>query len=95
MSKGIADVVQRLQSQSKDCPDEKFALVGYSQGAAVMHSVGAKLDNEAMNKILAIVLYGDGARSRAKWPTPLQSKIYENCAKGDMVSGLANTSRQE
>jgi cutinase len=95
MGKGVADVIQRLNSQSKACPDEKFALVGYSQGAAVMHGVGAKLDDELMKKVLAIVLYGDGARSMAKWPVPLQSKIYENCAKGDMVSGLANTNRQE
>jgi cutinase len=88
MSKGVADVVQRLQSQSRSCPDEKFALVGYSQGAAVMHGAGGKLDEGLMSKVVAIVLYGDMARSMAKWPAPLQSKVYENCAKGDMVSRI-------
>jgi len=83
-TKGISDVIQRLNSQTKACPDEKFALVGYSQGAAIMHGVAGKLDSEVSKKVLAIVLYGDMTRTMGKWPAALQSKIYENCAKGDM-----------
>jgi cutinase len=86
MSKGVTDVVNRLNQQSKACPDGKFALVGYSQGAAVMHSVAPKLDAAVAQKVLAIVLYGDGGRTMGKWPGVLAQRVYENCAKGDMVS---------
>jgi cutinase len=88
MSKGVNDVVNRLNQQSKACPDGKFALVGYSQGAAVMHGVAPKLDPAVAQKVLAIVLYGDGARMIGKWPEVLAQRVYENCAKGDMVRRL-------
>jgi predicted alpha/beta-fold hydrolase len=29
--------VKYLNNQNKACPDQKFAIVGYSQGAMVMH----------------------------------------------------------
>jgi predicted esterase len=29
--------VKYLNNQSKACPNQKFAIVGYSQGAMVMH----------------------------------------------------------
>jgi len=71
--KGVDDVINRLNSQSKACPDQKFALVGYSQGAAVMHSALAtqgkpssggpaerpKLNSDVVPKVLALVMFGD------------------------------------
>jgi cutinase len=86
MGKGVSDVVNRLNSQSKSCPDAKFALVGYSQGAAVMHGAAPKIDGPVASKVVAIVLYGDGARKMGKWPANMEKLVYENCAKGDMVS---------
>jgi cutinase len=70
---GIDDVINRLNSQSKTCPSQKFALVGYSQGAAVMHgALGPTgppypggptprpvLDQAVIPKIVALVMFGD------------------------------------
>jgi cutinase len=79
-AKGIDDTINRLNKQSKACPDQKFALVGYSQGGWVVHGAlspsGApveglqnprpKLDDGVVPKILAIVLFGDpGFKSTA------------------------------
>jgi cutinase len=72
-AKGIDDTINRLNKQNKECPDQKFALVGYSQGGWVVHGAlspsGApveglenprpKLDPSVFPKILAIVLFGD------------------------------------
>ena len=70
---GMDDVINRLHNQGKNCPEQRFALVGYSQGAGVIHGIfqganrtypGAKgklpvLENEALPKILAVVTFGD------------------------------------
>jgi cutinase len=67
------DTINRLNSQNKACPDQKFAIVGYSQGAGVMHaalgpspgrelpllSKRPKLDNSVLPKIVAVVMFGD------------------------------------
>ena len=36
---GVDDTIKRLNAQSAACPAQRFALVGYSQGAGVMHGV--------------------------------------------------------
>lgn len=59
---GVNDTVTHLLDQAEKCPDQKFALVGYSQGALVTHS--AALDDRLSSsflteKVLAWVGYGD------------------------------------
>jgi hypothetical protein len=70
---GIDDTIKRLNRQSTSCPEQKFALVGYSQGAGVMHGVFGPLgsafpgssnprptlDKSTFPKILALVMFGD------------------------------------
>jgi cutinase len=70
---GMDDAINRLNSQNKACPDQKFALIGYSQGAGVMHfamgpspgkqmpllSNRPKLDESVLPKIVAVVMFGD------------------------------------
>lgn len=70
---GMDDVIVRLNTQSKACPDQKFALVGYSQGAGVIHGVFGPtgpiiaglanprpvLDTSVIAKIVAVALFGD------------------------------------
>jgi cutinase len=104
---GEDDVINRLNHQSKECPKQKFALVGYSQGAGVVHgafastkrpypggpAVRPKLDAGVMDKILALVMFGDPAYSGSTgpsnvaptFPDPLYAKLRENCAPGDPV----------
>jgi len=58
-SKGIVDVVARLTQQDKDCPNTKFAIVGYSQGAGVMHGADSSIPKTIRPKIVAAVMFGD------------------------------------
>lgn len=58
---GADDVANRLSKQAAACPDQKFVLVGYSQGAAVMRAAASKrIAKELYPKIIALVMYGDG-----------------------------------
>jgi cutinase len=40
---GIDDIVKRLTTQAAACPNQTFSLVGYSQGASIMHRAADKL----------------------------------------------------
>jgi cutinase len=84
---GAIDVISRLKEQDAACPNEKFALVGYSQGAGVMHSAARRIPESIQQKIVAMVMFGDPALKRNfKFPPLLQSRTLENCAVGDYVS---------
>jgi cutinase len=86
---GVQDVVARIAAQIKACPDQKFSLVGYSQGARVMRSAAVKIPSSSYSKILALVMFGDrGIRdmSITQFPPELQGKLFENCAPRDPVS---------
>lgn len=86
-AKGIDDTIHRLNDQSKACPDQKFALVGYSQGGRVIHGALAasgapveglenprpKLDQSVIPKILAIVLFGDSGFKITSGPGDTQN----------------------
>jgi cutinase len=86
VSTGSSDVVQRLTEQDKACPDEKFVLVGYSQGASVMRNAAPKIPKSIYPKIIAMAMFGDpGLKRGQKFPEELQSKLFENCAPGDPV----------
>jgi len=85
---GVKDTVNRLTQQIKACPEQKFAIVGYSQGAAVMHSAAVKFDEAMTSKVLAAVMFGDPAfrgTSGPGFPGPLQARLKENCHPGDPV----------
>jgi cutinase len=84
---GVQDTISRLNRQMKACPEQKFAIVGYSQGAAVMHSAAVKFDPTVMPKIVAAVMFGDPSFRKANgFPDPIQTKLKENCNPGDPVS---------
>jgi pimeloyl-ACP methyl ester carboxylesterase len=86
---GAVDVVQRVVSQSLKCPRQTFALVGYSQGAGVMHRAADDLPRSLYPKIKALVMFGDpSVRTGTRFPAELQAKLLQNCAKGDPVSRI-------
>jgi len=89
---GVDDGLRRIQQQAKACPDTTFALVGYSQGAAVMLGVAKKIPADIEPKVKAVVMFGDPAlRSGQSWPAAYTSKIYENCNLCDMVCDKKGT----
>jgi hypothetical protein len=58
IGKGVTDVIKRLKEQDKACPEQKFAIVGYSQGAGVMHAAASSIPAPIQEKILAVVMFG-------------------------------------
>lgn len=81
---GPNDVKARIAAQAKECPEEKFALVGYSQGGSVVQGSLAGIPKELQEKVVAVVTYGagDGSTINAAFKT----KTLSNCAPGDFVS---------
>jgi cutinase len=96
-AKGEVQVVARLTSQSQRCPKQTFALVGYSQGAGVMHGAFKPKNNLTANilpKIKALVMFGDGGFKATKvgskltippFPASLQPRVLNLCNPGDPV----------
>lgn len=75
LAHGVAAAHAVLQAQSAACPDQRFVLAGYSQGAMVMHRLVKALDGqnpELLDRVAAVLLIGDGDRvsrdrTRAKY----------------------------
>jgi cutinase len=86
-------VIKRLTQQSAACPNQTFALAGFSQGARVFHLALPKLDKSLYSKIVAIAVFGDpgqrglGTRERPNPPfsDDFKGRIVYNCAIGDPV----------
>jgi cutinase len=94
---GAADVIRYFSTKPQQCPDQKYVLSGYSQGAIVMHQAAIKLDKAILrNRIIATATFGDPGQKATKakagtspggnapiWPAELVGKIKFNCNKGD------------
>jgi len=82
---GANDVVKHVTSQIAACPNAKFALVGYSQGARVVRIGATRLDPAAQDRIVAAVVYGDSGdkRGTVKFPPKVLAKLKNNCYPGD------------
>jgi Cutinase len=60
---GAADVISRIQKQNAACPDQKFAVAGYSQGGMVMRSAlsdVSKISERAFKQIVGGAMFGAG-----------------------------------
>jgi hypothetical protein len=99
-TKGVDDTVKHLAEASVKCPNQKYVLVGYSQGADVMHNAIVKLPESLHSRIIALIMFGDpgnknkpGALALSPLggtvpdiPSALRDKVKQNCAPGDPVS---------
>jgi hypothetical protein len=58
---GAEDVIARLQKQHKECPTQKFAIVGYSQGSMVMRRAlgdAKRVGESTYKQIVAGAMFG-------------------------------------
>jgi cutinase len=81
---GGQDVIARLESQIKACPDQTFSLVGYSQGAMVMRNALGIMPDDLLEKVKSIVFFGD-PEIEDELPAAVVEKLLNNCAPGDSV----------
>ncbi|MFG3722871.1 cutinase family protein [Streptomyces massasporeus] len=99
-AQGNLDLVNHVKSQAAACPNQKFVLVGYSQGANVVdNSIGissagavvgspivATLPAAVEPKVAAVLLFGNPIRALGKSVTgTYQSRTLDLCAEGDPV----------
>jgi cutinase len=61
--KGVEDILSHLGNSTIACPEQKYALAGYSQGAIVLHRVAVEIPDATLEKIIAAVTFGDGGWS--------------------------------
>ena len=99
-SRGNADAVDHLTSQAAACPNQRFILVGYSQGANVMdNSMGissagavvggpivATIPAPVQPRVAAVLLFGNPIRAVGRSVTgTYAARTLDLCANGDPV----------
>jgi cutinase len=99
-AQGNADLVNHVNSQAAACPNQRFILVGYSQGANVVdNSIGISSDGAVVGspivatipaalepRVAAVLLFGNPIRALGKSVTgTYQSRTIDFCAKGDPI----------
>ncbi|WP_405856563.1 cutinase family protein [Streptomyces sp. NBC_01515] len=97
---GNLDVVNHVNAQAAACPQQRFILVGYSQGANVVdNSIGissagavvgspivATIPAVVEPKVAAVLLFGNPIRALGKSVTgTYQSRTIDFCANGDPI----------
>ncbi|MEV6877681.1 cutinase family protein [Amycolatopsis sp. NPDC051128] len=100
VQRGNTDLVNHVRAQAAACPQQRFVLVGYSQGANVVdNSIGissagavvggpivATIPADLAPRIAAILLFGNPIRSIGRQVTgTYQSRTKDYCALGDPV----------
>ncbi|MFI6365364.1 cutinase family protein [Nocardia sp. NPDC050630] len=99
LSRGTQEMTDHVIGQSHMCPDQQFILVGYSQGAAVVHGVVGTgivtalpgiyvLPGDLEWKVSAVLLFGDPLRLIG-WGVPgnYAWKTAGYCTAGDPICG--------
>ncbi|MDQ0579350.1 cutinase family protein [Streptomyces rishiriensis] len=99
-AQGNADLVNHVRTQAASCPNQRYILVGYSQGANVVdNSIGissagavvgspivATLPAAVEPKVAAVLLFGNPIRALGKSVTgTYQSRTIDFCATGDPI----------
>ena len=106
VQQGNTDLVNHVRSQAASCPQQRFVLVGYSQGANVVdNSIGVSSDGALVGgpivatipadlapRIAAIVLFGNPIRAIGRQVTgTYQGRTKDYCASGDPVCQSGGT----
>ncbi|MGW4525536.1 cutinase family protein [Amycolatopsis sp. NPDC004378] len=106
VQKGNTDLVNHVKTQAAACPQQRFVLVGYSQGANVVdNSIGVSSDGalvggpivatipaELAPRIAAVLLFGNPIRATGRQVTgTYQSRTKDYCADGDPVCQSGGT----
>ncbi len=100
VQQGNRDLVNHLSSQAAACPQQRFILIGYSQGANVVdNSIGissagavvggdiaATIPTAIEPKVAALLLFGNPIRALGKSVTgTYASRTRDFCASGDPI----------
>ena len=90
---GADDAERELRTIASACPQTRFILVGYSQGAHLIGDVAARAGHGRVagvgpGQIAAVVLFADPGRSGVEKQRPLApAKLYAPAPKGQVARG--------
>lgn len=62
VTSGVQATLDTIQAGRRDCPDQQYFLLGYSQGASLMQETLVQLDNESLAAVRGAVLVGNPFR---------------------------------
>ncbi|MFC9999637.1 cutinase family protein [Nocardia sp. NPDC127526] len=95
---GSRDLVDHIVGVSIACPATRFVVVGYSQGAVVVHTAAGtditaaipgatQLPTDITSRIAAVLLFGDPLRllGGEQLPEPYRDRLGSWCTAGDPV----------
>ena len=82
---GVRNLVTRIEARAKQCPDMKFGLTGYSQGADVIHHSLQQLEG-LQDRIAAMAMFGDPLTT-VGFPPAYEGRVHNVCDNGDRACG--------
>jgi cutinase len=97
--RGVLDLVQHVTAEAAQCPNQKFVLVGYSQGASVVgQSLGlpprtgglppATIPANLSGRVAAVLMFGNPYKAQNRPnPAPYNTKTLDICHGADPVCG--------
>lgn len=62
---GSSMMVERLRSVARACPDSRFALLGFSQGAQVVHGASTAMSASLARRVALVAMIADPQRDPA------------------------------
>jgi cutinase len=65
--RGVSAVLNHLLAQAAKCPDQRYVLMGHSQGTMVLHDAYGGIPDDVFDRIPAVVLFG---APHHKWDSP-------------------------
>lgn len=92
---GTAKMVQHIKQGIRECPESRIFLVGYSQGAQIVHNALDEISPPDAEHIGGIVVFGDPYHPNSvqakPFPSSLQNKVLSIANHGDMITkGIAD-----
>lgn len=90
---GADDAAREMRTVARNCPDTRFILIGYSQGAHLIGDVAAEVGHGNVagvgpDQVAAVVLFADPGRSGVGKQRPLApAKLYAPAPKGQLARG--------
>ncbi len=64
-AEGATMMTSRLREIARACPDSRFALLGFSQGAQVVHGAAAHMPSELARRVALVAMIADPSRDPA------------------------------
>lgn len=81
--KGVEDLINHITTKAQECPDQKFALGGHSQGGVVTVQAIPQLPEDVLSRIIAVTMVGS-----PECPAEVDDRCQSYCNAGDQVSCL-------